>query len=428
MLETTVVVLYLTDIIFLTTNILLLHIFLTPKRSLWVQAIAFIAAGFTVHWLRILLEPLAPNFLLRGFITGPLYLIPCTLLFKEKLNAIVFVFFLIYSLTQFNYLIFMHIDRFLSPTIPDTWVILGLLLEFALLPLIKKYAAPIIKNIIGIINQQNHSFVFFPILSFILLAFYGVQGTYVLSTFIPIVLSTIIIFFAYYLIALSIDRTRRQQQLEKQLAMQRNHYSNLTESITMAKTTRHDLRHHLVTMLELLAKKDVIATQKYLNHLCKFYDDSAIPSVCRNQSADALICHYLKLAKQQGISVVTNLNIPDDLGIDELELCVIIGNCLGNALEACSKMNTSEPRFIDIKTTITKGYLVIKIANSFRGLVQHQDNGSYFSEKGPEHGIGIPSVKSLTAKYQGHCFISFAEGIFRVSVSLRLPKIVTKTQ
>jgi len=216
MSETAIIILYLTDIVFLTTNILLLHIFLTPKRPYWFQAIAFIATGITVHWLRIVLEPVVANFLLRGFITGPLYLIPCTLLFKETLHARIFVFFLIYSLTQFTYLIFIHIDRFLSPPIPDIFVIVGLFLEFLSLPFISKYAAPHIKDIIGIINQQHPSFTLYPVFSFILLAFYSVQGIYLLATFIPIVLSTILIFFTYYLIAIAIDQTKRQQQLENQ--------------------------------------------------------------------------------------------------------------------------------------------------------------------------------------------------------------------
>ncbi|WP_378954357.1 GGDEF domain-containing protein [Pelosinus sp. sgz500959] len=216
MLDLTIIRLYLTDIIFLTINILLLHILLTAKRSLWFQGIVFFATGVAVHWLRILLEPLVHDFLLRGFITGPLYLIPCALFFKETFYARVFIFFLIYSLTQFIYLIFVHIDQFLSPAIPGTWVLLGLILEMAALPLIKKYLVPHSKNIITIIDEQNPSFTLFPVLSFVLLAFYGIQGTYSLSTFIPVVLSTMLILFSYYLIVMSITWAKSHQQLEQQ--------------------------------------------------------------------------------------------------------------------------------------------------------------------------------------------------------------------
>ena len=66
------------------------------------------------------------------------------------------------------------------------------------------------------INQQHPSFTLFPVLSFILLAYYSVHGTYLLSTFITIVLSIILIFFTYYLIAIAIDQTKHQQLLENQ--------------------------------------------------------------------------------------------------------------------------------------------------------------------------------------------------------------------
>ena len=248
----------------------------------------------------------------------------------------------------------------------------------------------------------------------------GVQRKYLLSAFIPLVLSTIIILISYYLIAISITQTKRHQELEKQLTLQRDHYRNLNDSITTAKATRHDMRHHLVTISEFLGKKDVATAQEYLNKLCHSYDDSSIPTVCQNQSADALICYYLKLANQQKINFVTQLHLPDNLGINDLDLCVVIGNGLENAIEACNKMSNREPCFIHIKATITKGYLVIKIVNSFNGLVQYQDDAFISSKRGNGNGIGLFSMKTLAAKYQGHCMISFDQQIFEVSISLKI--------
>ena len=299
-------------------------------------------------------------------------------------------------------------------------ILLGQLLELAAILLFRRYVIPYVKNILEIIDRQNPVFTLFPFLSFILLAFYGVQRNYILSIFIPLVLSTLIIAVAYYLIAISIERTKRQHVLEKQLALQRDHYCNLNESITAAKATRHDLRHHLVTVLGFLERKDAVAAKEYLNRLCNTYDDCSIPSVCRNQTADALFCHYLTLAKQEDIAVTTNLDIPDDLGIEDIDLCVIIGNCLENAIEACRKQTIAESRFININVKINKEYLVVKIENSFNGLVQQQNEVCLSSKRVADSGIGLGSIKTLAAKYQGHCMISFDQKIFKVSVALKL--------
>ncbi|MDR3590861.1 MAG: GHKL domain-containing protein [Negativicutes bacterium] len=422
MSESTLVIFNISRAVFWAACILLDYSFLTPKRPVWFQVIAFGSTWIAAYLLRVLLTPTGLDPFLIGYMLTLLYLVPIVLVFKETIQAKFFVLFMVTSLSQFNFLICLFIELIVFKHMVGGIILAGQLVELVSVPLIRKHITPHIKNILEIINHQNPIFTLFPFLSFILLAVYGVQRSYLSSIFIPLVLSTIIISIAYYLIAISIDRTKRQQQLHQQLALQRDHYRNINDSIITAKTARHDLRHHLVTISEILGKNDVPAAQEYLNRLCSSYDDSSIPSVCRNQSADAVICHYLKLARQQGITVETKLHIPDELGIDALDLCVIIGNCLENALEACGKINATEPRFIEISATIAKGHLIIKIANSFNGLVQSQDDGFFSSKADAGHGIGLASVKTLTAKYQGHCMISFDQQVFKVSVSLQLPE------
>ncbi len=424
MADSTLLLINISRAIFLISNIWLTYSFLTPKRPLWFQIIAYAGTWVAQYLARLLLTPTGLDTFLIGHMLTILYFVPIALIFKETLNAKFFVLFMVTSLSLFNFLIALFLEQIVFGHMVGGLVLAGQLLELASIPLIRKHITPHVRNILEIINLQNPIFTMFPFLSFILLAFYAVQRTYLLSIFIPLVLSTIIISIAYYLIAISIDRTKRQQLLEKQLALQRDHYRNLSDSITAAKATRHDLRHHLVTISEFLGKKEAAAAQEYLNKLCNNYDDSHIPTVCRNQSADALICHYLKLAKQQAIDVNVNLNIPDNLGIDDLDLCVIIGNCLENAIEACDKMTGSEARFIDIKAILAKGYLVIKTANSFNGHLQYQPGGFISSKRSTGDGIGLASVKTLAAKYQGQCLISFDQRTFSVSVSLKLPELV----
>lgn len=424
MSESALLLVNISRAIFFIANIWLTYSFLTPKRPVWFQIIAYAGTWVAQYLVRLLVTPTGLDTFLIGHMLTILYFVPIALIFKETLNAKFFVLFMVTSLSLFNFLICLFLEQIVYGHMVGGLILAGQSLELAAIPLIRKHITPHVKNILEIINQQNPLFTLFPFLSFILLAFYAVQRTYLLSIFIPLVLSTVIICIAYYLIAISIDRTKRQQLLEKQLALQRDHYRNLSDSITAAKAIRHDLRHHLVTISEFLGKKEAAAAHEYLNKLCNHYDDSLIPTVCHNQSADALICHYLKLGRQQGIEVDVKLHIPDNLGIDDLDLGVIIGNCLENALEACNKINGTERRFIDIKASITKGYLVIKITNSFNGIVQPQDGGFVSSKKNACGGIGLSSVKTLVAKYQGQCLITFEQQLFQVSVSLKLPESV----
>lgn len=414
--------------IFLITNILLLYLFLTPRRPFWFQMTALSVTWITIYFLRGVFQSIIPDPFLVGYIVGSLYTIPCALIFEETIHAKLFVFFMIFSLSQFNFLIFLFLEQLVFKHFVGSFILIGLIIEAASLPLIKKYVSPHIRNIIAIIDQRHFAFTCFPLLSFVLLAFYGVQRTYLLSNFIPLVVSALLILFTYYLIATAIYQTMHNQQAEKQLALQREHYRNLNDSINAIKTMRHNLRHHLVTCLEFLMKKNSAAAEHYLRRLCNRYDDIAFPKVCSNPFADALISHYLRVAQKQGIAVNTNLHLPANLGIDDQDLCVILGNCLENAIEACSKIPPDQLRYIDIKTAISKNHLIIKIVNPFCGSAIRQGDNFVSSKDGDEHGLGLSSVKALTSKYHGYCSINCEEQVFKVAVSLKLPETVAESR
>lgn len=92
MQEHTMLLITLSRAVFLTTNILLLYVFLTSKRSLLFQIIAFSTTFVTVYFLRDMLQPVIPEPFLLGYMLGSLYIIPCALIFKETVHAKLFVF------------------------------------------------------------------------------------------------------------------------------------------------------------------------------------------------------------------------------------------------------------------------------------------------------------------------------------------------
>ncbi|HPF07572.1 MAG TPA: GGDEF domain-containing protein [Spirochaetota bacterium] len=201
--------------LYLAVNLILLYIFLTPRRSRLFQAAALIITSLVVYYLCYPYNDLLnPRFLLRDYIFGTLFFIPCVLIFKESLQAKIFIFFMNYSLTQLTFLIFIYLDQFIKTGIPQLCIMIGLSLELAALPFINRCFKAPVRDIIRTLSSQYPVFTLFPILSFLLLAYYALQGNFTLSTFITLVLSTMLIFFTYYLMSVSIRATRRQHELE----------------------------------------------------------------------------------------------------------------------------------------------------------------------------------------------------------------------
>jgi len=176
---------YLSRAAFLMANILLMYVFLTPKRSWRFQITVYIATFIMAQIFREVLRPLISNPFLLGYCIGVFYLIPTVLIFKETIYTKFFVFFMSYSLTQFIALILMFLEQLIFHRIVGRVVLIGMLLELTSLPLIKKYISPHVRDISDIIQHRIFSAVFFPLLSFMELAFYGVQRTELIANIIP---------------------------------------------------------------------------------------------------------------------------------------------------------------------------------------------------------------------------------------------------
>ena len=96
---------------------------------------------------------------------------------------------------------------------------------------------------------------------------------------------------------------------------------------------RHDYHNHIQTLLALADDEE--KTRKYLLDLNA--DLTCVDTVIKtgNVMVDAILNSKLSLVRSKGIYVNARAVVPSDLQISEIDLCVIIGNLLDNALEAC---------------------------------------------------------------------------------------------
>ena len=58
---------------------------------------------------------------------------------------------------------------------------------------------------------------------------------------------------------------------------------------------------------------------------------------CENQSVDNVIGYYYALAQKEEIPFDARVDLPKELSVDEMDLCLILSNLLENALEASRK-------------------------------------------------------------------------------------------
>lgn len=207
---------------------------------------------------------------------------------------------------------------------------------------------------------------------------------------------------------------------ERQLIMQREQYKMMTENIASTNAARHDLRHHISVIKSYADLGDAEALQKYLSDYQQTLDESADALYCQNNAVNAIVRHYASMAKGLGIKLDIDIDVPHKLGISDLDLSVIFGNCMENAIEACTRMANTSSRYIRIKTRLEGHTFAFVIINSFDGKVMKADN-QFLSRKRSGTGIGISSVSAAAKKYGGTAEIEATENEFWVSVMLFLP-------
>ena len=141
-----------------------------------------------------------------------------------------------------------------------------------------------------------------------------------------------------------------------------------------------------------------------------------------NVMIDAILNSKISLAKARHIVVDAKAVVPKDLkvSISEVELSLIVGNLMDNAMEACMEIADQEKRFIRIYIDILKGQLYLYVINSSIGKRERKGNG-YKSTKGNAyHGYGLMRIDKVVEKYHGYLERQDEEGVFATEVMLPL--------
>lgn len=181
---------------------------------------------------------------------------------------------------------------------------------------------------------------------------------------------------------------------------------------------RHDYHNHIQTLLALCGNEE--QTREYLLRLND--DLTTVDTVIKtgNVMVDAILNSKLSLIKSKGISVNAKAIVPSELKISEIDLCVIIGNLLDNAMEACLQQPADTDRFIRVFIGILKGQLYLSVSNSFGGEIKKSRKTYLSTKNSANHGFGLIRVDTIADKYDGYVNRQSEEGVFATEVMLPL--------
>lgn len=187
----------------------------------------------------------------------------------------------------------------------------------------------------------------------------------------------------------------------------------------MMRGWRHDYHNHVQAMLVLCEENNIPEIKQYLLRLNN--DLTTVDTAVKtgNVMLDAILNSKLSLIKSHGIPVKATVKAPAETDLSDIDLYVIIGNLLDNAMEACDRQGEGAERFIRVYMGVMRQQLYLSVQNTFDGTKKNV--GRLFSSKrGGEHGYGISRVDTVVDRNSGYVNRQSEDGVFATEVLLPL--------
>ena len=221
----------------------------------------------------------------------------------------------------------------------------------------------------------------------------------------------------------------------------KEHYQKMNEMYDDLRIMRHDYKYHMDVISELIKTGNEDKIDQYLTLLKDDLSKKEFPVFCSNSVLNALIASYAERFARLDAKYVVKIALPDK-SIPNYEMCIVLGNLLQNAMEACSRLAAN--RIIELTINMKGAHLVTMVKNNFDGAIAHaspdaqqagaaekggqnsslngSQNGSLPASTKPGGGFGLRSVQAIASRYDGELIAEWDESTFTVYVMVKLPE------
>lgn len=252
-------------------------------------------------------------------------------------------------------------------------------------------------------------------------------GKWEFSIRITLVILIIIVGSAFpIMIANSIGKsfyTEQSKNFEHQIQTQAAYYKNLSKSNYELRRFRHDYKNMRIGVTKYIHDGNIKEAENMLNNcdsLLKQTTQSLIKFDTGNGIVDAILTEKQEKATTVNTVITFNGAIATS-AITATDLCVIFGNTLDNAIEACEKLQTDIKKEISVVCKCNSGFMFLTISNPVTENIKiHNNTIQTTKQDKSNHGFGLYSLQKIVDKYDGTLALSCVDQIFKCDVTLNL--------
>lgn len=212
------------------------------------------------------------------------------------------------------------------------------------------------------------------------------------------------------LLIIFIFKQAEQEGIEQELAqikfqstLEQQHYQNIENRREEMSRIRRDYNALLSSVLTMLRSGRTEDARTALQELLQRVENTREYPYCGIPIVNALLSEKERRCRELGLKLKTDLLLPDDCGISQIDLCSAFSNLLDNAIRACGQLTGEEQPAITLTAGIQGDYLIIKCQNPAAKAPGIHPEGS---------GYGLRILGDIACRHDGNFSTEFENGTF----------------
>lgn len=225
-----------------------------------------------------------------------------------------------------------------------------------------------------------------------------------------------------YIYEIILNESEKQMKLKLQLQKKENEYKYNQEiafTVDSIRGIKHDMSNHLAVISGYIQSDNCNKAKEYIEKLSHPMGNVNSLLDINHHAISSILYVKTILAKSNDIIIRTDIDIHKDIYIDDMDMTIILGNILDNAIEASRELGDEE-KYIGITIKMLRDYLILDCTNTMNPHKINFNNNKMTTTKKDyvNHGIGLKNVEHVVNKYDGYMDIGIIEDKFTINITL----------
>ena len=234
---------------------------------------------------------------------------------------------------------------------------------------------------------------------------------FVIISYTALIISNIIVFDFIDSLYLNTVNEGRIITANEIISNQKEQYKALIDHNREIAQIQHDNKHLFFGLISEMKKGNYEAVMTGLTGAYEICEKE----IASDSIIDSIVNIKAKEAREKGINIDYEYRHLRDMKISPMDIAIMLGNALDNAIEACKDIDSKEDTTIYVYVALKGDNLVILIKNPVRDNVDVTKLASK-KENAELHGFGVLSMKQIAAKYDGEVVFKCEDNVFATTI------------